>query len=121
MTRKDYIAIAATLARVRRAYAPHGDPNLFRACTDHANALADMFAADNARFDRPRFIDECGVPELAQSPYIRHVDASGRHWWINEGHPETGERFCICRALSDGGTLLHTAILERKDLKRVSP
>lgn len=67
MTRKDYIALAAALNRVRRSYAPHWDPNLFRACTDHANALADVLSAGNPRFDRVRFMDESGVPADPQS------------------------------------------------------
>jgi hypothetical protein len=61
MTRKDYILLAAALRSTRDSYAPHWDANLFRACTDHAKAVADVLARDNARFDRQRFLAAAGV------------------------------------------------------------
>ena len=61
MTRKDYIAIAAALSNVRNSYAPNWDPNLFRACDDHAKQLAHVLAQDNPRFDRARFLKAAGV------------------------------------------------------------
>lgn len=121
MTRKDYIALATVLAQVRRAYAPHWDPNLFRACTDHVLAIADMLAADNPRFDRARFLDQSGVPDTsrAHAERVRYT-SHGRVWWINEGHPDTDKDFCVCRTIDDGGNLGHTAIIARKELTKVS-
>lgn len=63
MTRKDYPAIAAVLARLRASYGTNWDPNLFRACTDHANAFADMLGAENPRFERARFLKDAGAPQ----------------------------------------------------------
>jgi hypothetical protein len=61
MTRKDYIAIAEALQRVRNSYHPGWNPNLFRACDDHAKALAKVLESDNPRFDRETFLDACGA------------------------------------------------------------
>ena len=61
MTRKDYPFLAAVLLRVRTSYAPHWDPNLKRACDDHAKAMADALGYGNPRFDRARFLDDCGI------------------------------------------------------------
>jgi hypothetical protein len=62
MTRKDYELIAAALKAARDAYAPHWDPNLFRACNDNALAIEAVLAKDNPRFDRARFLKAAGVP-----------------------------------------------------------
>ncbi len=62
MTRRDYVLLSGLLFNVRARYAPHWDPNLFRACDDHARALADALAAANPNgFDRARFLADCGV------------------------------------------------------------
>jgi hypothetical protein len=56
VSKKDYVAIAAEL----RALATH---DLF--AYDHVRILsaklADIFKADNARFDRERFLPACGI------------------------------------------------------------
>lgn len=61
MTKKDFELIAATLKATRASYAPHWDANLFRACDDHAKAMASALASTNERFDRSRFLAACGV------------------------------------------------------------
>ena len=53
-------ALAKALLAQRRSYAPHWDANLFRALDDTCKAIADVFAADNPRFDRERFYTACG-------------------------------------------------------------
>ena len=60
MTRKDYIVLAAALSNVRASYAPHWDPNLFRACDDHVKMIADTLQRDNPRFARDRFYKAAG-------------------------------------------------------------
>jgi hypothetical protein len=64
MTKKDFIALADTLKAIRASYAPNWDPNLFRACDDHINALADFCQAQNPNFKRDRWMSyiagECG-------------------------------------------------------------
>lgn len=63
MTRKDYVAIAAALASVDPLDWP-GDlgqrvaRNAIRYC---AEAIADVMARDNPRFDRERFLKAAGV------------------------------------------------------------
>jgi hypothetical protein len=68
MTRKDFELIAAAVKATRLSYAPHWDPNLFRACDDHAKRLADALATTNAHFDRARFLTACGVKTDATTP-----------------------------------------------------
>ena len=54
MSRKDYIAFAKlVLAQVER-----GDLN---GAEDAAHGMADVFAADNPRFERGRFLVACGL------------------------------------------------------------
>lgn len=54
MSRKDYIAFAKlVLAQLER-----GDLN---GAEDAAHGMADIFAADNPRFDRGRFLVACGL------------------------------------------------------------
>jgi hypothetical protein len=61
MTRKDFVLIAKTLRATRQSYAPHWDANLFRACDDHAKAMAYALSVTNPRFDSARFLAACGV------------------------------------------------------------
>ena len=57
MSRKDYIAIAAILANELQ----HADKSARLALIATAHRLADLFNADNARFDRARFLNAAGV------------------------------------------------------------
>ena len=65
MTRKDYIAIAATLAYQRehahRAYGANTFSAVCEVLDQTANGLADTLAVDNSRFDRAKFLAACGV------------------------------------------------------------
>ena len=58
MTRKDYQAIAEAIKSTLHDNVPAVDI----AYTIAAN-LADVFAADNPRFDRSRFLAACGINE----------------------------------------------------------
>ena len=62
MTRKDFELIAATLKARRDSYAPHWDANLFRACDDMANDMANALKATNPRFDKDKFLAASGSP-----------------------------------------------------------
>lgn len=53
MTKKDYIAVAAVM---NSAMIGNADPERV------ARKLAEVFALDNPRFDRARFLAACGVP-----------------------------------------------------------
>ena len=54
MSRKDYVAFAKlVLAQLER-----GDVN---GAEDTAHGMADLFASDNPRFDRGRFLVACGL------------------------------------------------------------
>ena len=56
MTRKDYVIIAEVFANFANVC------NLEETIgADIARNLADALQADNARFDRARFLDACGV------------------------------------------------------------
>jgi len=57
MTRKDYIATSNILETL---VATVSDEDLEKVL-DTVDAFADMFAKDNERFDRTRFINACGV------------------------------------------------------------
>jgi len=64
--RKQYEAIART---IREATEPRESPEITAAVSDSgrfiAETLADMFAADNPRIDRPRFLAACKTGETA--------------------------------------------------------
>ena len=55
MTRKDYIQTASIL---NEQLGSLEDGEILK---DAAEAFADMFARDNARFDRERFLKACGL------------------------------------------------------------
>jgi len=57
MTRKDYIATAEILDTLVATT----EGEAFDAVLDAIDAFADMFAKDNERFDRTRFVNACGV------------------------------------------------------------
>ena len=50
MSRKDYVAMAEVVRDGCQSYAPY-----------LADKLADVFASDNPRFDRGRFLVACGM------------------------------------------------------------
>lgn len=54
MTRKDYVKFAAMFGRLPK------DTMMWVV----ANAIADIFAADNPHFDRARFMKAAGFPAL---------------------------------------------------------
>lgn len=65
MTRKDYIRIAAAVREAGyhklRADAPDDGHAMRYGINAVASELAHALAADNARFDRSRFLAACGV------------------------------------------------------------
>ena len=66
MTKKHYIAVAALIKR-ETDYVNTLDNDPWEAAASYcpvarvAEGLADLFKADNARFDRERFLSACGV------------------------------------------------------------
>lgn len=65
MTRKDYVSAAAAIQSTREAprFSGAGVAEYGAACDDIARSLADVFAADNPRFDRERFYSAAGVAQ----------------------------------------------------------
>ncbi|HWV45626.1 MAG TPA: hypothetical protein VN039_06345 [Nitrospira sp.] len=64
MTRKHYIATAAMFADMMDGMSIIGSnfiAGYARAIVDAANNMADIFEADNPRFDRDKFIKACGL------------------------------------------------------------
>lgn len=59
MTRKDYVAIAAAVARVREATNDGSINNAQDAVSHVIDELTAIFENDNPRFDAPRFIRAC--------------------------------------------------------------
>lgn len=61
MTRKDYEAIASAMRKVRKDWNfYHGMPRDMKDLLEELDdALADVFARDNDRFDRSRFLSAC--------------------------------------------------------------
>lgn len=63
MTKKDYQAIARAI-HAQKAGGPDGGDTLdtrsrFEVWGDVRDAIADVFAANNPRFDRARFVEAC--------------------------------------------------------------
>lgn len=58
MTRKNYEAVAQVLRQVRQDWKGEGDVQV--ALSYVASGLAGVFAADNQRFDRTKFIQAAG-------------------------------------------------------------
>jgi hypothetical protein len=61
MTRKDYEAIAERIAQNAEKYQYDRGADIV---AEIAEDLAEIFADENPRFDRDRFIDACGVYSL---------------------------------------------------------
>ena len=59
MTRKDYIATADILDTLVATATDESMPNIL----DAIDEFAEMFKADNERFNRTRFLNACGVYE----------------------------------------------------------
>jgi len=59
MTRKDYVATADILDVLVSTVTEDNLPDVL----DAVDAFAEMFAKDNPRFDRTRFVNACGVFE----------------------------------------------------------
>jgi hypothetical protein len=57
MTRKDYVAIAAAIKSSQRPATSETEQSI----AELAKRLCSVFAADNPRFDRYRFLTACGV------------------------------------------------------------
>jgi len=58
MSKKDYVAVARA---VDRNIEDEGNDDAYKASCRLAERLADVFAADNPRFDRAKFLAACGV------------------------------------------------------------
>lgn len=63
MTKKDYVRIAAALADTLLINCPSAEylAGATAARNSAVARIADALAADNARFDRARFLAACGV------------------------------------------------------------
>lgn len=59
-SKKTYEMVAATIMKQRAEYAPHWDPNLFRAMDDITRQFEILFQQDNKRFDFIRFREAAG-------------------------------------------------------------
>jgi hypothetical protein len=59
MSRKDYVAFAAELAAQRKHFLTCSDKVSAYAVESVADGIANVFAADNPRFDRVRFLAAC--------------------------------------------------------------
>jgi hypothetical protein len=61
MTKKDYIAIARALNVQLVGWTIAESPDAAKIVAGIADEISDLFAADNPRFDRARFLQACGV------------------------------------------------------------
>lgn len=65
MTRQNFEAVANAIEAKMDASDPNDESNFFagyaRGIMDTAETLADVFVANNPRFDRERFLKACGV------------------------------------------------------------
>jgi len=59
MSRKDYVAVAKAVRKVWAYHVEWQHPQVSEAVRDLASELADVFQADNSRFDRAKFLDAC--------------------------------------------------------------
>jgi hypothetical protein len=62
-SRKDYELAASVINQTWQA-SIFGEPHK-AACVDIADEFAGVFADDNPKFDRDRFMKACGLPEEA--------------------------------------------------------
>jgi hypothetical protein len=63
ITRKDYAAIAEAINFYRSSLSPHisFDRDRYVALRELTNIFCEVFAEDNHRFDRERFLRACGM------------------------------------------------------------
>lgn len=64
MSKKDYIAIASAIRSERSCWPKDeslGDEFAYAALRSVTSRLAEVFAADNPRFDRNRFLEACDL------------------------------------------------------------
>jgi hypothetical protein len=61
MTRKDYVMIAEVIKTQIEMSVKFGEEESQAGAENIARDLADALQADNARFDRARFLVACGV------------------------------------------------------------
>ena len=60
MTRKHYVAIAKAISNVRKEWGQDAlDTKTRHMVEEIEDALAQVFKADNANFDKQRFLDAC--------------------------------------------------------------
>jgi len=72
MSRKDYIAIAAAIRSIDADY--KGIHAIV--CSEIAEQIADVFAADNSRFDRERFLAAARYEEPTEGLTYEQRDAA---------------------------------------------
>lgn len=65
-TRRHYVAIAEAIRRADRKEARKIGASKVLIIRDVAKELADLFAADNRRFDAAKFLAACGYEEKAK-------------------------------------------------------
>lgn len=75
MTKKDYVALAQALNRVKSLAGDSGERQQWR--TDVAT-VADVLAADSPRFDRERFIEACETGSDRESAKRARSEAKAR-------------------------------------------
>lgn len=73
--RRHYVALAAAIARVR-ALGPHHDTPA-DALRDAQEAVADLLAADNPKFNRERFAAAC-ERQATTRPHVNGFQHRGR-------------------------------------------
>jgi hypothetical protein len=67
MTKDDIKAIAASLRRVRESYGTNWNPNLFRACDDHAREVGQLLFRELPGFNQAAFLSLCGYGTKGKS------------------------------------------------------
>jgi len=60
-SRKDYVAVSGVVADRLASFGGDSSLSEWLAVAGVAAGLADMFAADNPRFDRAKFLEACGA------------------------------------------------------------
>lgn len=82
MSKKHYITVARLIAdEVEKSSPRAAEPTRLGSISDIARGLADLFAADNSRFDRQRFYFACALDDNGrpQQPEGRTADEPERY------------------------------------------